>query len=736
MRKSVKNRKINSRYWGIFAFIMIIALLIFWFALKASVIDAKHWNNKADKMLQLDSIRPALPMRGSILACDGTPIAQTIALYTAYVDFAAERLDDTLYINVVHAGKSSPDTLFLDTLCTYLAEHYPVKTKQQYIDYISNKRKSKARDCYLAENITEEQYNELYNLSPFVYRRKTRNLKSAGLSKIRTYKRCYPYEGLASVVLGRASELTAEMIDKNPRAYLNRNEWHGTSGLEAGLDSLLFGKYGRKQKQQMSNGFSIRVVDPPVAGYDVCTTLDMTIQEITEKELMKMVAEQHAASGTAIVMDVATGEIRSMANVERNKSGLYTFKTNRNYAITRVEPGSVIKTLSLLIAMEHGHVDSERKFDSHGAIPEIGGYKSIEAHLNPLTPRDVIVYSDNRGICKIVSDNYRGKYNDFVRDIHDSGLMQTMDLPLPGALRPAINPIKFNEPWTYYSFAQMVFGYYNLLSPLTTLSVYNAIANDGRLMQPKLVKALLRDNEVDTVFPPVCLNEHFCSSGHAAVLREMLHGVVQEGTARGIKFGRVDIAGKTGTVDAQNEYKYKDQNGIEKTRLEYDKSKRRLAFAGFFPYDKPQYSCIVVIDKPDLHSAGRVSGGVFRAIAEEMYSRCLLDEHVTYQSAEKEKTPPRLQRQDEQSDLVYAFLRQFPQSDTVVTEQPDTFCIDRKRGGKIVPSVIGMGAKDALFSLEAEGLIVELHGSGRVVSQSLPAGSLLQEGKSIALILN
>lgn len=735
MKTNVKNRKINSRYWGIFAFILIIALLIFWFALKVSVIDAKEWNEKADSMLQLDSIRPALPMRGSILACDGTPIAQTIALYTAYIDFAAERLDDTLYINVVHPDKSLPDTLFLDTICTYLAEHYPVKTKQQYIDYISNKKKKKARDCFLAENITEDQYNELYNLSPFAFRRKSRRLKRSGLTKVRTYRRCYPYGGLASVVLGRASELTAEMIKKNPDAYLNRAEWHGTSGLEAGLDSLLFGMYGRKQKQQMSNGFSIRVVDPPVAGYDVCTTLDMAIQEITERELMKVVSEQHAASGTAIVMDVKTGEIRSMANVERNKAGLYTFKTNRNYAITRVEPGSVIKTLSLLISMEHGHVDLERKFDSHGAIPEIGGYKSIEAHLNPLTPRDVIVYSDNRGICKIVSDNYRGKYNDFVRDIYDSGLMQTMNLPLPGALPPAINPIKFHEPWTYYSFAQMVFGYYNLLSPLTTLSVYNAIANDGRLMQPKLVKSLLRDNKVDTVFPPVCLNERFCSPSHAASLREMLHGVVQEGTARGIKFGRVDIAGKTGTVDAQNEYRYKDKDGVEKTRLEYDRSKRRLAFAGFFPYEKPQYSCIVVIDKPDLHSAGRVSGGVFRAIAEEMYSHRLLDEHVVYESTVKEKAPLSMKGRAGQAEQVYAVLKQYPLPDTVSAEQPDTLPVSHKVV-KVVPSVVGMGAKDALFLLEAEGLAVELSGRGRVVSQSLPAGTPLHKGKCIVLTLN
>ena len=186
--------------------------------------------------------------------------------------------------------------------------------------------------------------------------------------------------------------------------------------------------------------------------------------------------------------------------------------------------------------------------------------------------------------------------------------METMDLPLPGVLPPSVKPIHFDKQWTYYAFAQSVFGYYNELSPLTTLSVYNAIANDGKLMLPQLVAALERDGVVDTVFVPVCLNEHFCSPRNAALLREMLHGVVQEGTARGIKNGRVDIAGKTGTVDAQREYMAKDKNGKMRHVTEYVKDKRRLAFAGFFPYDNPQYSCIVVIDKPDLHSADAYRG--------------------------------------------------------------------------------------------------------------------------------
>ena len=730
-KKSVKNTKLGSRYKAIIAFVVLVALGIVWFAVKTSIVYHKEWNLKADNRLKLDSVYVALPMRGSILAVDGQPLAQTVALYSVYVDFKTEALDDTLYTN-----EPSSSGKCLDILCTYLAENYPEKSKQEYVDYITRRKEQGRRDCYLLRNISEEQFYDFYNMPMLKDRRDAYRGRNQGIGKERSFERSYPYGTLASVVLGKATKVTGEMLQRNPHAYVSRQEWHGTSGMEKELDSLLFGSFGKSRNQQMSFGFKKWVEDPPVDGYDVRTTLDVTIQEITERNLKEKVSEQHAEYGTAIVMDVATGAIRAMANVERTKDGGYTFNTKRNYAITRIEPGSVVKTLSLLMAMEHGNVDVNKKFNSAGAIPETAGYKDIETHRNPLSARDVIIYSDNRGICKIISDVYAGRYNDFFRDIRNSGLMETMDLPLPGVLPPSVKPIHFDKQWTYYAFAQSVFGYYNELSPLTTLSVYNAIANDGKLMLPQLVAALERDGVVDTVFVPVCLNEHFCSPRNAALLREMLHGVVQEGTARGIKNGRVDIAGKTGTVDAQREYMAKDKNGKMRHVTEYVKDKRRLAFAGFFPYDNPQYSCIVVIDKPDLHSAGRVSGAVFRAIAEEMYNRNLLEECTEYKSDEAKKNPPLVAGDTVLRDEVYAYLNQYPLPDTTKTTlHVDTTAV-AQAGVPVVPSVIGMSAKDALYKLEQQGFFVSLSGKGRVVSQSLHPGATYHKGENIVLLLN
>lgn len=732
MKRDVKEKKIGNRYMAIIAFVVLVAFGIVWFAVKTSIVYSDEWNSKADNRLKLDSVYVALPTRGSILAAGGQPLAQTVALYSVYVDFKTEALDSLLYMDV-----DSSASYCLDTLCTYLAKHYPEKTKQEYADYITRKRVGKRRDCYLMKNITEEQFDDFYNMPMLKRRRKAYIGRNQGIGKERSYERSYPYGDLASVVLGKASKVTEEMLNRNPQAYVSRQEWHGTSGIENQLDSLLFGSYGKSRNQQRSFGFRKWVEDPPVDGYDVRTTLDLTLQEIAEHHLKRAVEAQHAEYGTAIIMEVSTGAIRAMANVERGKDGKYTFNTRRNYAITRIEPGSVVKTLSLLMAMERGHIDTNREFNSAGAVPEIAGYKHIEPHKNPLSARDVIVYSDNRGICKIISDTYAGRYNDFFKDIKTSGLMQTMDIPLPGILPPSVEPIKFGKQWTYYAFAQAAFGYYNELSPLTTLSVYNAIANDGKLMRPQLVAALERDGVADTVFAPVCLNEHFCSPRNAALLREMLRGVVQEGTARGIKNGRVDIAGKTGTVDAQREYLAKDKNGRMRTVTEYVKEKRRLAFAGFFPYDHPQYSCIVVVDKPDLHSAGRVSGAVFRAIAEEMYDRNMLGGCAGYQSDKEEKQPPIAMGDTTLSGNVYAYLRQYPLPDTTaMAKENDTTAVAEVCDASLVPSVIGLSAKDALYKLERQGFFVSISGKGRVVSQSLKPGEKYTPGENIALLLN
>lgn len=735
--KKQEKRKNKSPYWFVEMVAVIFAIAILYAAVKTSIIDAPHWNRKAETMLKLDSIRLATPQRGNILACDGTPLAQTVALYTAFVDFKDPGIDTTLYINIKHPqGSGIPDTLNLDMLCSYLAQKYPVKTQEEYAQYITKKRKQASNSCVLVEDITDLQFNELKEIATFQNKRKG---KRTGLTRIRTYKRYYPYDSLTSVVLGRATQATAEMLEHNKN--YKRDEWHGTSGLERGLDTLLFGSYGTAQKQQEHWGFGMRVIEPPVAGYDVVTTLDMTVQEIAERNLMHMMKSQRAEYGTAVIMEVATGEIRAIANVERNKNGKYTFKTRRNYAITAIEPGSVVKTLSMLMAMENGNINPKREFHSEGAIPEIGGYKKISYYKNPLTVEEVIIRSDNRGICKIVGDVYRGRYNDFVHDIRNSGIMQTMDLlPLPDAQSPHVVPMQFEKQWQYYSYAQMIFGYHNRFSPVTTLSVYNAIANNGRLMQPKLLKSLIRDGQVDTIFEPVCLNEHFCTPEHAQQLREMLYGVVNSpiGTARGIKEGRVVIAGKTGTAKATVESFTYDANGVKRYSEDYIDGVWRLAFAGFFPYENPQYSCIVVVDKPRVNTAwaGGVPGGVFRAIVEEMYNRNLLECSVNYASSDSMPTPPRNDAAHDYDKHIYNYLDQHPLPDTSFTER---VAIDTETTNepvqREVPSVIGWTAQEAIYELERLGLIVELQGMGRVERQSLQPGLPLQKGMKIKLIL-
>ncbi len=727
--------------YNIVMFIAVaISVSIFSNAFRVSVIEAPYWNARADSMLRLDTIMTSVPQRGDILARDGMPMAQTVALYTAFVDFSAPRVDEKIYTNITYPrGSSERDTLYLDHLCEYLAKNYPVKTKQEYADYITSRRKKKSNSCVLVEGMTNNQFEELKNFWVFD---ECRDGFRTGLTRIRSYKRYYPYDSLTSIVLGRAVLATKEMLEKDTSYH--RNEWHGTSGLEYGLDKELFGIPGKTRRRQEAWGFGTEVIEPSIPGKDVVTTIDITIQEIAARNLIKEVAAQRAEYGTAIVMDVATGEIRAMINVDKDKNGKYTFKTRHNYATRIVEPGSVIKTLSMMLALNRNpHIDVHRKFNSQGAVPEVGSYKKIDCYQQVITPHQVIVRSDNRGICKIVSDTYRDNYRQFIYDIINTKIEETCNLPMPGTMRPSIHDsIALKTQADYYSFAQMIFGYHNRYSPLSTLSIYNAIANDGRLMKPQIVKAYMHNGQIDTVFSPQCLNENLCSPDVARKLRAMMYDVVNNdtiGTARRISKGRVKLAGKTGTVTAQREIMipYMKNDTLKyKFKEKYVENERRIVFAGFFPYEKPQYSCIVLIDKPRDHSAGGVAGGVFKAIAEEMYSRNMLDCDVQYKTGNGDKNPPRNSSVSQCDEMVYDYLQQYPTVDTTKQVKVVATDVEIDADSLSMPSVVGMTAADALYLLESMGLNVNLTGNaGRVAAQSLRAGTQLSQGMDVTLKL-
>lgn len=725
-----KIRKINSPYWFVIAIALFFTIAIGYSAIKISVIDARHWNKKADEMLNLNKLIDTPPHRGDIYACDGTPLAQTVALYTAYIDFSAPGVDEKLYMNIVYPSSSNKtDTLFLDQLSEYLAENYPEKSKQEYAEYITKKRRSGSNSCILVENMTEAQFDELKNHPVFD---NCRNGKRTGLARTRSYKRFYPYQDITLPVLGRATQTTAEMLESNPT--YRRNEWHGIFGLEKEFDALLFGTYGKSRRRQEHWGFGMRVEQPPLRGYDVVTTLDMDIQEIASRNLMEMVSAEDAEYGTVVVMDVPTGEIRAMANVERTKRGDFTYQTNGNYAVRAIEPGSVVKTLSMIIALEKGDIGPDDKFDASDAMPNVPR-RLLSSHKQVLTLREVMIISDNRGICKLIDEIYRDDYNQFVRDVHALGIMETCELPLPEAQQPRVEELSFKWRSHYTDFAQMVFGYKNLLPPVTTLSIYNAIANNGRLMQPKLVKCLVRDGEVQHLYPPVCLNEQICSPENNQYLREMLHEVVydyEEGTARALRLGRVEIAGKTGTVTAQRDSVYWDEKEQKNKYIQmYDKDERRVAFAGFFPYDNPQYSCIVVVDKPTNHSAGRVAGGVFASIAEEMYSRNMLNTVSEFPATKGSTLPPTYKVTTTSESYLYEQLGQSPAG----ADKIEAVRLSDYPRTDVLPSVVGLTAKDALYLLERLGVEVELQGMGRVVSQSISAGTKVKPDMKIVLKL-
>ena len=706
VKKSNRSR-ILMRYGMITVVFVLISAAIVGRLITTTVIKADEWNSVADSIL--NELKPIAPERGNILADNGNILACNVMVYDVKVDMRHQKIKEL--------GKKIPWQK-IDSLADSLDVYYPLKADlaqipakdseyswhKKFRDELGKEHKKRTRTLRIIKKGTLDDFERI-KAFPFFKDFKGTGARNPLYTDSKNV-RIYPFGKMAYRSVGRVNEVKGEI--------------HGYSGLEKDLDALLYGKTGAAKKVVMTSGIGNWVETPAQRGYDVQTTINIDMQDMLEEELTKICENANAHWGTAILMEVATGEIKALANVEKLDDGTYGEALNR--AILGYEPGSVIKPISLMIAFEDGLVKSVN--DGVDCSPF---QKTTDPHAPSYkTMKQVIEMSSNTGISRVIFRGYGKEPEKYHERLRSIGFFEPMHSGIADETVPILPPLGDKDSWgnkqtmtaAHLSLARQCYGYACMIPPLYTLAYYNAIANDGIMVKPHLVKKLSNEHG-DSIVDIEQLSMRVCSAETAEKVRQCLLEPVwgNHGTAKAVQDERVKIAGKTGTA-----FPTFDKGGG------YDTSKRRFAFAGFFPADKPKYSCMVLILSGAGNSAANTSGQVLKNMAVKMFSRGLLDNTSTY-TEERSNDVPTFYVTEEGSNakLSQAFSLK---GIKVFTNQkgeplPGT-----------IPNLSGYDAPTAVRLLEQEGWHVSIEGSGFVTSQTPQAGEALKRGGKVHLKLS
>lgn len=714
--------KITWRYILVSTVIVIFASCIAYSMFRTTVVDRDKWIAKANKDLERrDTIQPT---RGEILAANGAVLATNLDYYTLRIDFKAPKfMEEKFRAN-------------LNELCDTLAKNHPIRTSQEWKDYFMvqlNKKPSERSTHYtLLKNLSFVQAEAVKNY-PFF--KLSKNANKTGLTSETVKQRCYPFGDMARRSIGRVG-----LSEKS-----GGKEVHGNSGLESALDSMLYGKPGLSKKVPLTHGMSNWTDVPSVPGYTLTTTIDIGLQDIVENELSKRLKELEAEWGTMLIMEVETGDIKAISNLERDKeTGEYIEALNR--AVQRFEPGSVVKAVAMVVALEEGFTkDPENEIYEIKPGYKFGGAKLSDTHYSlskTLPVSRFLEYSSNIGMTKLVAPHYANNLNGYRERVRELGMMDTFKTGIAGEV-PSYFPTLSKESGGLASLGRQTYGYATMISPLYICAFYNAIANDGKFVRPRLVSKI-KTERGDSIIPVSYVREQMCSPKNAAIIRDMLRKAVygEGGTAKSMKNDIVEIVGKTGTAKIAYEMSPEDRKKLEidpndptvEKRTGYEDDVYRYAFCGFFPYDKPKYTGMVLISRPNPQlrprNAAFFSGQVLLNVAKRMYSRGMLGEGPSYKDnvdPARTTTPVLYATTDTDRDSNLIAMLSSPKAKKLSNPQ--------NKDTKGVPNVVGLGLREAIMAIESRGYSVNFEGEGTVVYQSPEPGTALQRGGSIVLKL-
>jgi cell division protein FtsI (penicillin-binding protein 3) len=685
-----------------FIALVVLGIMVMGRVVQIQFVQGAKWRNLGDSLYKSIEKRPA--ERGTIYSEDMEMLSSSIPFFDVHIDFRTPGL------------RAKNGALFykhLDSLCYYLSDLFKDKRKSEYKQLLVKAYKAVNPFFLFKEKLTYQQYFKLRNF-PLI---KEGKYKSGFIDDPKEV-RLNPFGLMANRTIG-----------------LSRDPQHNV-GLEKYYDSVLSGQSGSRVVQFIAGGARVPVNGTdiePINGKDIVTTLNVQIQDIAQNALLKMMQNNEALTGTAIVMEVATGKIKAIANLGRQKDG--TYYEDNNYALVPSEPGSTIKVVTLMAGLEDNIVNINSTVEINGGLWYYGDRRIVDAERSPknvLTYKEALEHSSNVAMAKLAALNYAKQPKAYLKHFTKLKLDTKTGIDLNDPYNALIKNTK-SAGWSAQTLASMGFGYELRISPLQTLMVYNAVANNGKLMRPYLVTDIKQGGELVKHIEPKVLEEKICSSNTLQQLKECLEAVCISGTAKSV-FDSISytVAGKTGTAQVSDgTYQYAD--GVYQS-----------SFVGYFPADKPRYSCIVVIkNKPKAlyYFGGKVAAPVFKEISDQLVVLAKgnfvtksvgmkvdsTNGNYKVATADIDFIAQQMQMQNNSSKELWSTSEQhnqgFRTSGTATTL-------------KAVPNVVGMGLRDALYCLENKGINVKVMGKGKVVSQSSVAGTTITKNMSITIVLN
>ncbi|WP_321287312.1 penicillin-binding protein [uncultured Sunxiuqinia sp.] len=646
--------------------------------------------------------------RGNICADDGSILATSVPKYELRLDLAAPR------IKRVYDEKA-------DAFALEVAEFFGISKYQFKLKLDKDFKKGNRWFLIYPEEVNYNQLQRFKRLSTM-----NRGIFGSGLIVVTENERVMPHSELASRTIGTL----------NKGAYGGIHGNVGYSGIEGLMEGYLSGENGKAVKRNYSGRWINVPIIEPNDGSDVVTTLNVNLQDFANNALFRQMETSQAEWGTAIVMEVKTGEVKAIANLGRRKDGAYA--ETYNFALGHAgcsEPGSTFKLMSMMVAMEQGYVDTADVFDTGNGAWDYRGQTIYDSDYHhgghgKLTMKEIFELSSNVGVAKIITKYYEGHEEDFIDRIYNFGLNKPLGLGFAGEGIPYIK-YPDDKVWWGPSLAWISYGYEIKLTPLQTATFYNAVANNGRMVKPKFVKEVRRNGILEKEFKTEVINPSICSKQTLKKAQALLEGVCVDGTGKSLNNPYFAIAGKTGTAQVA----YNNEGYSKGGRKNYQAS-----FAGYFPADDPQYTCVVVIVGPKgTYYGSSVAGPVFKEIVSKVYASFM-------DPREKEMNQiaalPIVKASFKDEIEITANELDLPMEAKVDsklikinqgTEELSAEALAVAEG--LVPDVRGMGGSDALYLLENAGLKVKMKGIGRVKKQSLKAGNKIRKGQTIYIDL-
>ena len=659
--------------------------------------------------------------RGNIYSKNGTLLATTVPLYNIHYDYTAVP-DATL-------------NKYIDALTDSLALMFKDHSKKYFEKQLKRGRIEKDRYVEIAKDLRVDEYERLRKFPLF-----DKPGYASGLNVEKRMIRERPYGILAQRFVGRTEKTNPD----NPHLK-------GVLGIEGQYDSILNGTEGYQLMRRVSGGQRIQIpssinVDPK-AGCDVYTTIDVELQDVAEEALMRCLIDNDAEKGCVIMMDVETGYVEVMANLQYNPA-TKKYEERWNVALGQsMEPGSTFKAITMTALLENDpNFNIHRVLDLgptttwtyvwHSKNGKGHAYHVRDSHHvkgGKPTVEEAFWESSNIAFSKLVVEAFENNPEKFIDLIYKTKINEPMNLAWKGEESKANIKSPASRYWSYTSLPSMAMGYELQVTPMVLLTYYNAIANNGRMMKPQFVREIRRGNEVIQTFEPVVINEAIGSERTVKTLQSLLCGVVEHGTAKALNICPFPIAGKTGTAQIS-------------TGGGYNKKNYTASFVGYFPADKPKYSCAVIIINPmgGKYYGASVSAPVLKDVAEKVYATRLGVQDVS------DSIPANADRYTKASMAYFEDVNEYCDMAGVRMVDADLGAewvkVSNANNGRVsiksvdiddetVPDLTGMNVMDAVYLLETNGWKAEFNGKGLVESQSVKAGTKLEKGKTISLKL-